>query len=158
MHHRRHTARDRGLQPLNLTSMLDVCFLLLVFFALTASFAIDEGVLPTELPDEGRGVAVDAPPPVEPIRIVLTPQNTDGVRIEVQSVHQPVPANSERLYLMLDSWRFDQQTGQGLFDASNPVVIRVSGSVRWQHVVDVYNAVLRAKYTNVGIVGNERDA
>ena len=158
VHHRRHTDRNRDLEPLNLTSMLDVCFLLLVFFALTASFAIDEGVLSTELPDEGRGVSVDAPPPIEPIRIVLHPKDVDDVRIEVQAVHSQGPANSERLYLMLDSWRFNPETGAGLFDASNPVVIRVNGEVRWQHVVDVYNAVLRAQYTSVGIISNETDA
>ena len=51
--------RDRGarLGSLPMTSMIDVVFLLLIFFLVTSSFAPDEGRIDSALQTEGSGVA-----------------------------------------------------------------------------------------------------
>ena len=57
-------ATRRSGQVLNLTPLIDIVFLLLVFFMLTAHFVRDEG-LPIELPEAASAHALDNNEPVE---------------------------------------------------------------------------------------------
>jgi len=57
-------ASHRSAQPLNLTPLIDIVFLLLVFFMLTAHFVRDEG-LPIELPEAESAVSLENNKPVE---------------------------------------------------------------------------------------------
>lgn len=151
VHHERHgRRRERGVRQLNLTSMLDVCFQLLIFFILTANFALNEGVLPADLPQGNPPNPVDVPPPEEPLKIVLRPAgaNHAGVAVWLETVGDI--EDFEALYGKLRSWRFDEKTNaSGIYDADNPILIKPEGDVGWGHVVGAFNAVLRAKYTNV---------
>ena len=63
--------RRSGQAP-NLTPLIDIVFLLLVFFMLTAHFVQDEG-LPIELPEAVSAVAIDEQKPLE-IEIAKTGQ------------------------------------------------------------------------------------
>ena len=50
-HHTRRTGRmGRSLPTLSMASMIDVVFLLLIFFLLTVNFRAREGYLPSRLP------------------------------------------------------------------------------------------------------------
>ncbi len=153
VHHRRHGRRpQRGVRQLNLTSMLDVCFQLLIFFILTANFAMNEGVLPADLPQGNPPDPVDVPPPEEPLKIVLLPAGGDGegVSVWLESVEIKEPEPLDTLYLRLKTMRWDEKTNPtGTYEADNPILIKPEGEVRWGHVVGAFNAVLRAKYTNV---------
>lgn len=78
MHLRRHV-RKPVCTDLNLASMVDVVFLLLVFFMCTSSFQRAESDLPTPLPETGsRGVPSDED--FEPIRVRLATV-PDGVLV-----------------------------------------------------------------------------
>ena len=57
-------ATRRSAQPLNLTPLIDIVFLLLVFFMLTAHFVRDEG-LPIELPEAESAVSLENNKPIE---------------------------------------------------------------------------------------------
>ena len=57
-------ASRRSGQALNLTPLIDIVFLLLVFFMLTAHFVRDEG-LPIELPEAASANALENDEPVE---------------------------------------------------------------------------------------------
>ena len=50
----RHT-RTRGAEPVPMTSMIDVVFLLLIFFLVTASFSANEEKLSSTVQREGQG-------------------------------------------------------------------------------------------------------
>ncbi len=62
--------RSARLGALPLTSMIDVVFLLLIFFLVTANFAQDEHKLPATLQTEGGGVqSSDLQPQIVQIRL-----------------------------------------------------------------------------------------
>jgi biopolymer transport protein ExbD len=54
----------RSGQPPNLTPLIDIVFLLLVFFMLTAHFVRDEG-LPIELPEAASALSLEQKEPLE---------------------------------------------------------------------------------------------
>lgn len=134
--------------------MIDVIFQLLIYFVVTASFMIDEGVLTAKLPQgSGSPVAADELPP-EKINIRLTADPADDtlVRIERGSTNNPVRyASFNALASDLDRLRYDPEVGQagGIYEPDNPVIIAPQGTVRWQHVVNAFNAAVAAQYTNV---------
>ena len=57
-------ATRRSGEALNLTPLIDIVFLLLVFFMLTAHFVRDEG-LPIELPEAASAVSLENNKPIE---------------------------------------------------------------------------------------------
>ena len=152
-----HTsARERRREPrpigqLNLTAMLDVTFLLLIFFILTASFAPNEGVLEADLPT-GPANAEPAAVPDQPINIVLVslgqgPVGGQSVRIEIQTGTSMTVASFEELYQQLKAMQWDG--GQGAFKADNPIIIKPGADVAWDDVISAFNAAIRAKYTAI---------
>ncbi|MBS3821852.1 MAG: biopolymer transporter ExbD [Phycisphaerae bacterium] len=142
---------ERGVRQLNLTSMLDVTFQLLIFFVLTASFAMNEGILAADLP---QGVPPEPtepqPPPDEPLIIVLRPVGTDDVSLWIERGESIPDGDFDRLYEILNGWRYDpEQNPNGMYESDNPIIIKPATEVRWAHVVSAFNAVIRANYTNV---------
>lgn len=89
----RSTSRRRaaGLGALPLTSMIDVVFLLLIFFLVTADFAQQEHKLPSALQTEGGGVrSSDLQPQIirisldngEPVYTIGQVRSSDRVSLE----------------------------------------------------------------------------
>ncbi|MEM7577399.1 MAG: biopolymer transporter ExbD [Planctomycetota bacterium] len=135
---------------LNLTSMIDVIFLLLIYFVVTSNFRIDEGVLTATLP-QGTGqpqVSTELPP--QKLEVLLTAGTVDDTQVAIQLGSQAFTSFND-LRLDLASKLYDPQAGQlgGLYEADNPIIIQPGTNVRWQHVVDAFNACVSAKYTNV---------
>lgn len=134
---------------LNLTSMIDVIFQLLIYFVVTASFMVNEGVLSAKLPQGAAAAATDDELPPEEIIIKLTSGDDPGlVAIERGAF---VYATFAELESDLNRQRYDPDIGQidGLYPADSPVVIQADGKARWQHLVAAFNAAVGAKYTNV---------
>ncbi|MEX1015453.1 MAG: biopolymer transporter ExbD [Phycisphaeraceae bacterium] len=157
VHHR--TARQRrGLAPAkmqpNLSSMIDIIFQLLIYFVVTASFAIDEGVLTATLPT-GAGSASDMEPPPETLDIRLVSAGEIGVSIDLGGTGRLDSFTA--LASELDGLQFDPGRGRhnGVYAPDDPVVIRPAGDVRWQHVVNAFNAAIKARYTNVNFAQPE---
>ncbi|MEM8781432.1 MAG: biopolymer transporter ExbD [Planctomycetota bacterium] len=146
---RRRNAYGRVAQ-LNLTAMIDVIFLLLIYFVVTSNFRIDEGVLTATLPQgEGRP-AVSAELPPQNIEIVITAGTVDDTQVAIRVGSQAFASFAE-LRRDLAGKRYDPEAGQlgGLYEADNPIIIQPGTNVRWQHVVDAFNACVAARYTNV---------
>jgi len=146
-HESRSRKRKAEVSQLNLTSMIDVIFLLLIYFVVTATFVEDEGVLVAKLP---TGSGQEAPPPdlpVENININLTSYDQTGAIIEVGAQRF---TSFKELTAYLISIQNDPSKGRTGFAApDNPIIIRPAGQVRWQHVVNSFNSSVRAAYTNV---------
>ncbi len=152
--HHEGSARKRGYQggvkQLNLTSMLDVCFQLLIFFVLTANFAMNEGILAADMPQGVPPTPTEPTTPDEPVVIVLRPVGANDVSIWVQRGPSISDGDFHRLYTYLNNSRFDPRTNpNGLYENDNPIVIKPMPKVQWEHVVSAFNAVIRAKYTAV---------
>lgn len=127
----------------NLAPMIDVTFLLLIFFLVTTTFERAEGILASDLPEAGQVQAV--PLPISPIVIRLTQQGPghDDYAIRIDRFEN-VPQDLEELPVFLR--QIQQQPG---FDKQTPVVIVAGNEVRWDHVVGCWNAALRAGCSRV---------
>lgn len=151
VHHkskRRDKKNATDAMHLNLTSMIDVIFLLLIYFVITASFAVGEGVITANLP-RGSGPAEEDEPPKRPITIEVTTVGTADARINVIGFNDP-PRNFKQLaqFLMVHQ-KNPNKNRHGHYLPDNPVIIQPDGQVRWQHVVNAFNAAVKAQYTNI---------
>lgn len=148
-----HTSRSKARRPtgsgeLNMAAMLDVCFQLLIFFVLTASFAAGEGILPADLPVGESQADADEQPPTQPIHISLRSLGADEVAIEIGGDPSP-PATFHELYEKLGGLQVSEANPTAPYNADDPVIIQAESSVRWRHLVNAFNAAVRARYTNV---------
>lgn len=128
----------------NLAPMVDIIMCLLIYFMLNTSLSLaTEGVLQTEL-DERSGPAAGQQVQVNPV-----------VRIGLEDVDEGRTCN---IYVM------DEVLGEGAFqklrsfmmqrrqlgaDASNPVIIGASGTVRYRFLIAAFDACVRAGFKNV---------
>lgn len=147
--------RPGGMPALNLTSCIDVVFLLLVFFIVTASFTDGEGVLASQTTNTGQNeIPADPQPPVIPLKIEVTSVGTSGCRLEIRN-HPVAPTSFSQLSKLLVDMQYNSSASQALgrrdgpFAVDTPVFIMANGRVRWQHVVNAFNAVVSAGYKNV---------
>ncbi|HAI12630.1 MAG TPA: hypothetical protein DCM28_13060 [Phycisphaerales bacterium] len=138
---RRAAKRKSPVMRLNLTSMIDVIFLLLVYFVVTANFATGEGVLTTNMPAKSGGEFAIDMPPVMPLRVYLYAD--DGTSYKIRVVGQTEqPKTFTELATLL------KQTSQHM-NADDPVVIQPVGDVKWEHVLGAFNAAVKAEFQNV---------
>lgn len=127
---------------LQMTSMIDVVFLLLIYFIITANFTIDEGTLLATMPGNS---AQDRPEDQldPPTNIDLTSAD-DGVTYSIIVNGQRIPDATALAGFMKN------RVATGQMKADDIVQIKPQGVVRWQHVVNVFNACVSAKLENVG--------
>jgi len=149
-----------GLQ-VNLTSLIDVTFLLLVYFMVATSFASTERIYRMDLPDRTGAGGLDAFELIEePLRISVmsTGLSPSMYQLTIEGPY-PQPPSFEALadYLLraqVGSAEGDGGAGGGngggeLFEADHPIIIQPTRSTRWEHAIEAFNAAARARYTNV---------
>lgn len=138
MRSRRRPA-PRGTQiAISFAPMIDVTFLLLIFFLVTTTFERAEGLLTGKMPHETRPTAV--PLPLTPVIIRLNQTGPSHDDYTILLDHFDVaPADVRELTDVL--LQIQEQPG---FDTATPVVIVAEDDVRWDHVVGCWNAALRA--------------
>ena len=150
-------ARDRrtsGPQPahmrLNITPMIDVVFQLLIYFIVTASFAIDEGLLTAQLPERGQAIE-EGPPPEDPIRISIASFGEEPGAYQIRLDRRPIEnfrSLGQELISIQQLPAYSEET---------PVIISAGPDVRWQHVVNAVHASRRvAGFLSVGFDPNPR--
>ena len=123
------------IRSLNLTSMLDVCFFLLIFFLVTASFVRPEGHLGLPLigVDDGQEIPVTGP--------ILSMQDAENEQVTMKLLgdSQPIAGFAE-LYDRLARLK------QNVYGPGQAMQIRPDRSVAWQHVVNALNQARRAEF------------
>lgn len=146
--------RGRGAARLNvnLTSLIDVTFLLLIYFMVATSITLGEEVYRLDLPDRsGTGAASDPfKLDEDPLRIevVSTGVGPAQYRLHVSGPH-PQPATFDDLFSFLRAAQVSPNTTNGVFATDHPIIIQPSRTTRWDHAVEAFNAAAKAKYTNV---------
>ncbi len=137
---RRRRRRDehRASIAMNFAPMIDVTFLLLIFFLVTTTFERAEGLLASDMPRDDRGVDVALPISPIVIRLMQTGDGHDDFTFHIDHF-DAAPENLAALPAFLVQIR--EQPG---FDDETPVVIVADDGVRWDHVVNCWNAALRA--------------
>ena len=146
----RRRSRDASSIGLNLTSMIDVVFLLLVYFMVATDFKKAEEVYILDLPDRVEGMSSD---PFdlddEPLRILVRSAGAGGTsfRLSLDGPWDPV-LDFDSLYDFLRARQVDGMGG-GLFAVDHPIVIVPDAALHWEFAIDAFNAAVRAGYRNV---------
>jgi len=151
VHHERAAKRrpkTTGVQQLNLVSLLDVTFLLLIFFVLTASFAPGEGLLPADLP-RGHNPPKPTENPITPLTIQVSTRGLDSFEIIYEVIGSRVATEPEQLFEILLQLQRNDHNPRGIFLQEDPVVIQPSQDVPWGNVVEAFNQARRAKYRDI---------
>jgi len=129
----RKFAKEQEEAEINMTPMLDIVFIMLIFFIVTATFAKESG-LDVNKPDNN-----ETPPPDDPDKknILVQIDNTNVIRIDMRRVDiRSVRANIEQLH------------------AANPegiVVIQAGPRSDTGLTVEVYDQALQAGVSSVSI-------
>lgn len=140
-----HTGNRRRLE-VAMTPMIDVVFLLLVFFVWTASFQIVEQVLPSTLSEAQGNQPVknnDPPPPEMDFDNVVIRLNTDGQVLRWQLNNQAVESLEQmrtRLVAIAE------------IKSDAPVILHPDDNVPLGDVIDVYDLSRVAGFEKVQFV------
>ena len=81
---RSHTSEGDTQAAVNLTPMLDMAFILLIFFIVTASFTREQG-LPLERPSAASAVALDKAP------VIVSIDRRGASQVDDRPVQAPAP-------------------------------------------------------------------
>jgi biopolymer transport protein ExbD len=112
--------KSRALASLNLTPLIDVVFLLLVFFLVASRFAQEDRELPVQLPSASSAM----PMTVEPQEIIVNIDSQGGFFVDGKSLNASALEN-----LLVESLIQNPM--------SQTVIIRGDGRVDFQSVVTV---------------------
>ncbi len=131
--------RRRLATTVNIAPMIDVSFLLLIFFLVTTTFERAEGILSSSMPaEQGERAAVALPISPIVVRIQKTGEMHEDFAIKIDrfdGAPQTFDALPDFLRGLFKMPGFDEET---------PIVIVAANDVPWDHVVACWNAVVRA--------------
>jgi len=142
---RRRIAQNRThVMTVNMTPMIDVVFNLLIYFVLTASFATPEGLFESKMP-RSHGLQASVQVPISPLRVRIERSVAAGSSVALQvEGFSPNPSDFGELADLLK-----QMQSVGGYSNQTPVIIAPEDNVPWDHVINAYNAAVRAAYANI---------
>lgn len=143
------TPRRHATYTPNVTPLIDVLFLLLLFFLLGSKFRQAEGAIPGSLPKVAGGGPSEGTPPVQVkfvIQVIPEGDNLDTARYKLQGM--PDATDAKSLFEKLRQ-KVSQSGGESGAERIQ-VVIRPRRNAPWQFVVEAFNQAMRAKFKNIG--------
>ena len=142
---RRRRALRRAASPtmrLNMTPMIDVVFLLLIYFVLVADFARPSSI--ADLDVVQRSDAVADPFALPEVPTVLNVTSTGDARTEYA-------IDTEQPLFMGATLGEAGARALGSLGPEHPVIVRVSPTARWEHAVVVYRALREIGFRRVDL-------
>lgn len=145
----RRPVADSPLPSWSLTSMIDVVFLLLIFFVCTAGFQPPEYALPGAVPPDARGAEAGVPPEprLELERIVVT-LAAEEEAVEIRVNDQPC-GSIARLRTLLEQL--------ARIDATLPVTLDVGPRVPFGMAIEACDASRLAGFQEVQFAAQLRE-
>ena len=139
MPHRRAMCRGGG--GLHMTPMIDVVFLLLIFFIMSTEFRSIEGLLPTNLPGDG---------PIDFETRIVVESDPVGSGPFTARMHTPdLGADARSPAHLTELLRGMGARFGGAYRTRTAVVIQAGRDVVYNDVILVYDAVLAARMENI---------
>lgn len=139
----------------NLASMIDVVFLLLIYFMVATDFRKGEDVFRLDLPDRGSGIhEAIYEQSEEPLIILVQDDPTAPDRCSVSIEGDWPPVNDPGALAEFLSRHRVGGTGEAVeayFASDHPIIILAGSDTAWAHVVTAFNAVVRAGYDAVSL-------
>ncbi len=148
---RQRHGRSAPRLALNMTPMIDVVFLLLIYFMVATDFRLGEEIYRMDLPSRD-GSAQHDPFSLddEPLRIVV---RSTGLAADMYRLHldgpYPQPATFDDLYEFLHTHQVGAGFSGAMFEADHPIIVQPTRTTRWEHAMEAFNAAARAGYSNV---------
>lgn len=144
--------RGRTRIGLSITPMIDVVFLLLIYFMAATSFKMGEGIFRLDLPERGSAWQETDPFQLddEPLRIAVSSLGAqrDAYRVRLSGPYEQ-PLSFDDLLEFLRSRRLSPYAPGGLFAPDHPIIVEGATGARWEHVVEAFSVAMRAGYTNI---------
>ncbi len=133
---------------LNLTSMIDMVFLLLVYFMAATEFKLGEEIYRLDLPQRGHD---PFELPRDPLRVAVTSLGDEDYVLQLEGAEtaRSQPATFQELFEVLAANRRSDRAAGGLFEADHPIIVEPTGGTSWEHAMGAFNAMARARYTNI---------
>jgi len=130
--------------------MIDVVFLLLVFFLLTANFAQREGFLPAELPRRvSRGELTE----IEPLIVCLEPKRNGDCHVEIgNQVEFDIVGDSQGRPFDRLRQELEQVIRAQHRRREDPVKLMPAYRTKWDHVVKAYDVMWSLELSNIVFV------
>ena len=130
-----------------MTPMIDVVFLLLVFFVWTASFIAVEQILPSQLSSQlGQ----------QPADTITPPEESDldqvVVRIDWNETHPSWSINDQPYADLISVDR--QLTLLSTAAAKTPIILHPQASVPLGHVIETYDVAKRCRFETISFAVN----
>ncbi|MBL7664370.1 MAG: biopolymer transporter ExbD [Bacteriovoracaceae bacterium] len=122
-------SKREALSP-ELTPMIDIVFLLLIFFLVTSVFKKNELALLLNLPKSQQGESADAKEKLVSIELSDTDLAIDGTKISIEELPKKLAPIEKKSIINL----------------------RVDGSVKYQRLVTVLDALQKNKLENVSLI------
>jgi biopolymer transport protein ExbD len=161
--HRTHRREVRGSEDgaggarlsLAVTPMIDVVFLLLLYFVLTSGLAVDERLLRSESAPQAMRDAgtVTAALELEEEPLVIALSRAGDATLWQVSGGLAQPSDEAALERVLRDVVLTAERPGGLFAADHPVRIAPAGDVPWEDVVAAFRAVTAAGFRSVAFGG-----
>ena len=132
----------------NMTPLVDIVMVILIFLMLTGTFAVGEHFLTSNLPLSRKGGGAEASPNVpldEPLEIRVDSRSAEEW---IAQVGMRQAGNGALLKAILTQTREALNANKTPTDKIQ-VVINPGRNTKYKHLVEVYEAALDAKYTKV---------
>ncbi|MEE2907591.1 MAG: biopolymer transporter ExbD [Planctomycetota bacterium] len=158
--------KSQGLQPglgparstrigVNLAAMIDVVFLLLLYFMVATDFRSGEDVFRLDLPDRGAGLHEALYEQSEEPLIILVMEDPahPGECVVSLEGDWPTVENPKDLAAFLTRHRVGGtgEASEAYFARNHPIIILAGSTTAWAHVVSAFNAVVEAGYDAVSL-------
>jgi biopolymer transport protein ExbD len=134
---------------LRIAPMIDMIFLLLIFFLVAAKWSPQEDFLPLQLPAANAGTVVQATVKPEPLAFQITPTNT-GCRVQIgasRAIDIPSQTPEQGLALLMEQTKLCLSEQKRY--ASDPVEIVCAGKVKWENLARIYNVLYGMGLTDI---------
>ncbi|MCH2142670.1 MAG: biopolymer transporter ExbD [Phycisphaerales bacterium] len=129
---------------LHMAPMIDIVFLLLIYFMVATDFSPAEEIFRLDLPEQQAASSDPLALIDEPLLIRLESMGYGGgIEVVGPWTVSPTPEGLRRF--LAESV---QPRGQ-LFLSDHPIIIEPASDVSWERVIDTFNAVVAAGCTNV---------
>ncbi len=140
--------RKKPRMRLHLTAMIDVIFLLLTFFVLTAKFRIPEQFLPVSLPDSEAAQSVVNVIDPWTLAVAQSPGNT-GFTVDLNGILYAVnrPSLEEDMTLLANG--FVSQLDAAHRRPKDPIILQCDEQLQWDYLVKLYNLLYSLGATEI---------
>ncbi len=136
--------RKKGIS-LGTTAMIDIIFLLLIFFLVAAKWQSQEKFLPFDMPTTSR---IQAVRPTEPLTIYITQPDDCLVQISHEITIAIGDSDKTGAILSLMS-KINQVLRQQWRLVSDPVKLACAEDVTWDNLAKIYNNLCKAGFTDI---------